>query len=174
VNWIFVVPAAACVACIVLFLSFRLSGRSGRTPGPDLFDEVSTSKYLPMERLLDESEFRFLAAQRGFTPEIGRQFRNDRRRLFRGYLRLLRKDFDRLYEAAKVGMIYCSEDRSELAKVLLAKQLAFRWTLLRIEAGLLLSWTGFGPMPVEDLIRSLDVMQAHVRALLATPFPLEL
>ncbi len=63
---------------------------------PDWLENFSVSKYRPMERLLSEEYFEFLVSQEGYEPKIGKRLRSERRRIFRGYLRSIRRDFQRL------------------------------------------------------------------------------
>jgi len=53
-----------------------------------------------MTRLLGSEDLDFLKAQVGYTPELGRKFSRDRRRIFRLYLRELSADFQRLHQHA--------------------------------------------------------------------------
>ncbi|MCX6619576.1 MAG: hypothetical protein NTY38_00560 [Acidobacteria bacterium] len=55
-------------------------------------ERFSMRKYKPMERLLSEQDFMFLAAVAGDRPEIGNKLRRDRRRVLRSYLRTIRRD----------------------------------------------------------------------------------
>src|SRR6266550_5377783 len=58
-------------------------------PSPDFsvdrYPTFSPETYRPMMRLLQEKDFRFLAAQPGFSPQLSRRFRAARRQIFRGY-----------------------------------------------------------------------------------------
>src|SRR5688500_15536009 len=59
-------------------------------------DSFSISRYRPMERLLSEDDYEFLAAQPGYEPSIARNLRKQRRRVFRTYLQQVSRDFARL------------------------------------------------------------------------------
>src|SRR5690242_7577077 len=72
--------------------------------------EFSIAKYRPMERLFLEEDYDFLAAQPGFHPRIYRKLQAERRRVFRHYLRCLRRDFNRLSTAAKVLLLNAPSD----------------------------------------------------------------
>lgn len=133
----------------------------------DVFAEISADKYSPMSNLLDEADFLYLSTQPGFTSDLGRRFRAERRRLFRAYLRALQRDFDRLYSAASTVMLFSSEDRPDLAKALFRRRLAFRWAMARVEARLLLHGLGIGTVPASELIGTLQALQMQVRHLVA-------
>src|SRR5258708_17833329 len=97
---------------------------------------LSLEKYRPMERLLQEDDFRFLAAQPGFSPQLGRRFRTERRRIFRGYLRNLRRDFSRLSSAFRILIVHSVEDRGDLSKSLMRMQVMFALGMLTVEGRL--------------------------------------
>src|SRR5690242_18336963 len=82
-------------------------------PNPDFsavrYPTFSPEAYRPMMRLLQESDFRFLAAQPGFSPQLGRRFRAARRQIFRGYLRILRRDFSRAASVCWILMVRSTE-----------------------------------------------------------------
>src|SRR5207237_4592544 len=70
-------------ALVYLFRTLYLQPESGAALDQCLV--LSIEKYRPMERLLREDDLRFLSAQSGFSAALGRRFRRDRRRIFRGY-----------------------------------------------------------------------------------------
>src|SRR5438552_11799505 len=84
------------VAVALVFLYRKLSSQPDSEAAVDQCLVLSLEKYRPMEPLLQEQDFRFLASQPGFSPQLGRRFRTERRRIFRGYLRHRRKDFGRV------------------------------------------------------------------------------
>ena len=119
-----------------------------------------------MARLLREDDFCFLAAQPGFSPQMGRRFRADRRRICRGYLRNMRKDFGRLSLALRVLMVHAAEDRADLAAALMRQRLLFALGMLAVEARLLLHAVGVGTVDVRGLVESFERIQAQTRLLL--------
>ena len=53
----------------VLFLVCRLGSNNQVLPvTTDWLSELSTDRYRPMMRLLEESDFQFLRTRKGFTP----------------------------------------------------------------------------------------------------------
>src|SRR5260370_14733661 len=109
-----------------------------------------------MERLLQGEDFRFLSSQPGFSSSLGRHFRTERRRIFRGYLRNLSKDFGRVSLACQMLIIHAADDRGDLAKSLIRKRLTFRLGMLAIEGRLLLHTAGVGTVDVRGLVESLE------------------
>ncbi len=169
---IFVISALVALAPIglaVVFLYRTLASRQKvEVPMDDLL-VLSPDKYRPMERLLQEEDFRFLSSQPGFSPSLGRHFRSERRRIFRSYLRNLSKDFGRVSMACHMLIIHAADDRGDLAKSLIRKRLMFRFGIVAIEGRLLLHTAGVGTVDVRSLVESLEAMQAQIQMLLTPP-----
>ena len=152
------------VILLVLVVLYRkLSSRQDSDFSIDQCLVLTVEKYRPMERLLREDDFRFLASQRGFSPQLGRRFRAERRRVFRGYLRSLKKDFSRIILVSKLMVLHADEDRADLAKGLIRQRLMFSVGILAVEARLLLHAAGIGTVEVRGLVESLGTMQALLR-----------
>lgn len=121
--------------------------------------EFSLARYRPMERLLAEEDFLFLAAQPGYRPEIGAKLRRERRRIFRLYLRELTRDFHRLHADARAMVADSTAEHSELVGVLLRQQLTFRLGLAAIELRLALGGLGLGKVDVRGLVEAIEAMR---------------
>ncbi|MBI1789002.1 MAG: hypothetical protein HYR60_15840 [Acidobacteria bacterium] len=120
-----------------------------------------------MAHLLAERDLSFLQSQPGCTPELVRQFRVQRRSIFRGYLRRLKRDFHCLHRAARLVALYSSEDRPDLAQVLARQRLAFSLALLAVEWRLCLHWLGADAVDARGLVEALEAMHRQVRPGLA-------
>ena len=169
---IFVISALLALAPIglaILFLYRTLAFRQNIEVPMDELLVLSLDKYRPMERLLQEEDFRFLASQPGFSPRLGRHFRTERRRIFRCYLRNLSKDFSRISLACQMLVIHAADDREDLAKSLIRKRLMFRFGMFAIEGRLLLHTAGVGTVDVRGLVESLETMQTQIQMLLTPP-----
>ena len=155
---------------IGLLLLFFYRTLSLRQQGDISFDQClfPPDKYRVMQRLLHESDFRFLATQPGFSPQIGRRFRAQRRRIFRSYLRNLRKDFGVMSLAVQALIVNADEDRGDLAAALMRQRFLFMLGMLAIEARLLLHAVGVGAVDAEDMVESFRAMQAQIRVLLVS------
>ena len=153
----------------LLFLYRKASCRVQFDVAVDQCLALSLDKYKPMERLLQEDDFRFLAAQPGYSPQLGRRFRTERRRIFRGYLRNLKRDFGRVSFAFQLLIVHSAEDRGDLASMLIRQRLLFALGMLAVEGRLLLHAAGIGTVEVSGLIRSLEAMQFQMRQLLTPP-----
>ena len=78
----------------VLFLVSRLGADHQVLPvTTDWLNDLSTDRYRPMLRLLQEADFQFLCSQQGFTPQMASRLRRQRVHAFRGYLDMLRGGF---------------------------------------------------------------------------------
>jgi len=165
---IFLTGALLSLAPIGLLFLFLYRTLSLRRQGKISFDKclLPPEKYRVMERLLHESDFRFLAAQPGFSPQMGRRFRTQRRRIFRSYLRNLRKDFGVMSLAVQDLIVHSGEDRGDLATALMRQRLVFMLGMLAIEVRLVLHAVGWGAVDVGDMIESFQAMQAQIRLLL--------
>jgi hypothetical protein len=116
---IFAVLALVPIGLAVVFLFRTLASRQDSNVSADQLLTLSPERYRPMERLLQEEDFRFLSSQPGFSPRLGRRFRTERRRIFRGYLRNLSKDFSRVSLACQMLVVHAADDRGDLAKSLM-------------------------------------------------------
>lgn len=163
------------VAFVVLFrrLLRPCDSRSAEEEA-DWWADFSLEKYRPMERLFCPQDYEFLASQPGFTPALARRLRAERRRVFRRYLRCLRRDFDRLYAAAKQLLLYSTEDRPDLAKALFRQWLLFRYALLAVHLRLALQTLGLGSVDARGLIGALEAVRDQLRMLAAAPAPVPL
>jgi len=163
------VLSLAPVALALVFLYRKLSSQPDSEVAVDQCLVLSLEKYRPMERLLQEDDFRFLAAQPGFSPQLGRRFRTERRRIFRGYLRNLRKDFGRVSLAFRVLIVHSVEDRGDLAASLMRTRAMFVLGMRAVEGRRLLHAAGVGLVAVSSLVASLGTMQTQMRLMLTPP-----
>ena len=129
---------------------------------PEWISKFSIARYMPMERLLLEEDYAFLSAQPGCDPSILRRLRSERRKIFRQYLRCLKKDFHRLESAVRLYMVHASEDKPEMAKALFRQRLVFTYAVLGVECRLLLHGFGLGAVDIRGLVGSLDAMQSQL------------
>lgn len=127
--------------------------------------EFSPARYEPMARLMSDEDLRFLKAQPGFSPEIGKKFKRERRRIFRLYLQSLAGDFHRLHARARAVVASLPAENSILVGILLRQQVRFWYELAAVEMHLSLSWTGaLDPRP---LLEAVGAMHAELSRLSA-------
>ncbi len=118
-----------------------------------------------MERLFSPEDYEFLAAQPGFTPRLARRLAAERRKIFRRYLRCLRRDFDRLYLATKLLLLHAAQDRPDLAVALFKQRLTFQFALAAVYCRLALQTLGLGTVDARGLVSALQAMRDQLRAL---------
>jgi hypothetical protein len=160
-----VVPPA-----IIVFLFHRLASQAGSDLSAEQWrDEFSVDRYRPMERLLSERDFEFLARQPGYQPRIGKELRAARRRIFEGYLCLMVEDFNQLLGRAKLMVIYAPGDGSDVLRALFKQQIRFYALVCRVRLRLALSRFGVAPSNPRQLIGALEQLCERVERLLATP-----
>ena len=69
------------VGAVLVFLFRRLvAGPKSLPVSVDWINDLSTARYRPMERLLHEEDFRFLASQPGVDKKMLRRMRSIKRR----------------------------------------------------------------------------------------------
>jgi len=129
--------------------------------------EFSLARYEPMARLFSEEDLRFVEAQPGYTPEMGREFRRERRRIFRSYLRELAGDFNRLHTRARAIAASLPAEHSALVGSLMRLQCRFWYEMAVLRLSLSLGWMGMRTIHVGGLVHAVVSMQAEVSRLSA-------
>jgi len=128
-------------------------------------DEISTDRYRPMLRLLDDEDFRFLRSQPNFTPGMATKLRIQRCQIFRGYLRNMDADFGRICMALKGILLHSKIDRPDLASTLVQRQMVFAYRKMTIQFQVVLFRYGLGTVDVSHLVRLFDGMRLELRTL---------
>ncbi|MBZ5580541.1 MAG: hypothetical protein LAP40_28665 [Acidobacteriia bacterium] len=163
---ILILVACIAIASGIVFAIRKTAPRPETLPvTADWIEELSLERYRPMQRLLDEEEFRSLRLQDGFTRRMAHQMRRQRCQIFRGYLRSLRSDFARVSLALKLLMMQAGEDRPDLAATLLRTQLAFTWSVTLIQIKLTFFSLGIGTVNVGNLLSLFDGLRLELRTL---------
>jgi len=158
------VPVGAALVLLVKTLSSQrnldLSAEGGLV--------LSPGKYRPMARLLRADDFQFLAAQPGYSADLGRRFRPQRRQIFRAYLGSLKKDFTRVSLTFQTLIVHSAEDRGDLAAGLVRQRMLFAFAMLAVEGRLLLHAAGVNSVAIDvsGVVESLETMQAQMSMLL--------
>ena len=134
-------------------------------------DELSTGRYRPMMRLLDSRDIEFLRSQAGFTPKMEAKLRAQRCQIFRGYLRCLDMDFQRVGMALKLVLLHSEQDRPDLSALLVHHRIMFATGLLAARFRLFLYRWGICTVDVTSLVRIFDVMRIELRTLVPAAMP---
>ena len=154
------------LAAVVVVLARKLASTDTSLPlTAEWIDELSIERYRPMMHLLDGGDAEFLRSQPGFTPGMAAKLRIERCQVFRGYLRCLRTDFQRVCAALKLLMLHSRDDRPDLAGVLVHQQLMFECGLVLVGFRLFLYRFGLCGVDVTDLVKIFDVMRLELRRL---------
>jgi hypothetical protein len=128
-------------------------------------DELSIERYRPMMRLLDGGDLEFLRSQPGFTPRMATKLRSQRCQIFRGYLRCLSGDFQRVCAAIKILMLQSRQDRPDLAGLLVQQQMRFAVGMGLVYSRLFLYRWGLSGVDVTSLVKNFDQMRLELRSL---------
>jgi len=115
-----------------------------------------------MARLMSDEDLRFLKAQPGFRPEMGRKFSRDRRRVFRLYLQELARDFHRLHAHARVVVASLPAEDAPLVGMLIRQQLRFWYEIGAIELRLSLDLVGTRSLDARGLVDALASMHSDI------------
>jgi hypothetical protein len=159
------IPMVLALAAVVV-LARKLAFTDTSLPlTAEWIDELSVERYRPMMHLLDDGDAEFLRSQPGFTPAMAAKLRTERCQVFRGYLRCLRTDFQRVCAALKLLMLHSRDDRPDLAGVLVHQQLMFECGMLLVGLRLFLYRWGLCGVDVTDLVKIFDVMRLELRRL---------
>lgn len=149
---------------------FKLSSGNGSLPiTSEWIGELSADRYLPMTRLLDDSDMEFLSRQTGFDSKMATRLRIQRCHIFGCYLSSLNQDFGQCCHALKLLMIHSTSDRPDLALLLLRKQIMFRLCMLRARWRLALYSRGIGCVDVACLMRLFDSVCLELQGLAHNP-----
>jgi hypothetical protein len=165
-----VVAFVAAVLVAVLRLGPMFSQDSKRFEAI-LSDDRIAYRYRPMERLLRESEWAYLASQPGFEPSRVRAVKSERRKVFRAYLKCMSADFASVCYLIRVLMIQSPIARPDLARAIGKFRLRYALALLRIEFRLLAHAAGVTSVQIDvsGLTSSLEQLAAQVRSLQVAP-----
>lgn len=162
-NHIWIIVALNClalaVALVALLRKFRTRNAGLR---PDLAS-ISAKRYRPMARLLDSEEEAWVSSRLG-RAAVSR-FRAERRRIFRGYLRSLERDFGGICAAIRLMLAHSEQDRPELAAALMRQEAAFAFAVFSVRCRLMLHAAGIGTVDVRRLVGALDQVRAELGSL---------
>jgi hypothetical protein len=154
------------LAAVVVVLARRLACTATSLPlTAEWIDALSIELYRPMMHLLDAGDVEFLRSQPGFTPGMAAKLRAERCEVFRGYLRCLRTDFQRVCAALKLLMVHSRYDRPDLASVLIQQQVRFECGMVLVGLRLFLYRWGVCGVDVTDVVKIFDVARLELRRL---------
>jgi len=124
-------------------------------------EDFKPSSYYPMQRLLSDEDFRFLARQPGFDLSLYRKLKRERLLIFREYLRRLILDFNRLYTVTRTLISHQPEDHSELAVRLVKLRVKFMFSVLSAECSYVLCCLGVKTIVATAMLARLEEMSSE-------------
>ena len=158
------------LAVIAAWLVTNLNSTKHSLPlTAEWIDELSADRYRPMMRLLDSREIEFLASQPGYSRRLERQLRAQRCQIFRGYMRCLEEDFQRVCTAIKILMAQSQSDRPDLALVLIRQEFLFVSGVMAMQVRLVLYRFGICGVDVSGLVKTFDAMRLELRRMVPAP-----
>jgi hypothetical protein len=160
-SWVVTVGSIVVVSATIAGIWLRRR----RNREADDFGEssgFSISRYQPMEHLLSEEDFAFLASQPGYEPKIGVRWKRERRRIFRLYLDDLKRDFRRLHIQARVMAANADAESAELVGILMRQQVMFWRAMVGLELRLALRTAGIGKVDIRPLIELIEAMRVNL------------
>jgi hypothetical protein len=153
---------AACFAGLFWKLVSRFDARHCTA---EWLESFSLDSYAPMERLLDQSDVRFLASQVGYREEIAKRLMAERRKIYRVYIRHLLRDYNQLAGIGKLMIVYSTQDRQEFARQLWRQQIRFYGAVCSVRVQLALSPLGWTVADGRRLVAALAAMRNQVAML---------
>lgn len=158
--------SAASVFVLLLINLFSRTERSRKVVAE--FDEewlenFSAFRYLPMRRLLHGNDEAFLQRQEQGGTGTLREFRAERRMLYRMYLQDLKADFERLSLGAKMAILAATEDQSDQVALLLRLEWQFRRALWFAHAQVALHALGLRTADSTSLINAMQHFEFTLR-----------
>lgn len=127
--------------------------------------ESIATYYRPMERLLRESEWQFLASQPGFDAGKIRAIKAQRRKLFRGYLNCLSVDCASASLLMRGLIIQSPVARPDLMKAVSRFRTRYARSLISLELRLAAHALGITSVSIDvsGLVRGMDELGAQIR-----------
>jgi hypothetical protein len=151
---------------LIVLVCRKLVSPASLPADDDWPQSLSVFRYRPLERLLDDREYRRLENHPAISRKMLRRLRTRRIRLFREYLRCLSLDYGRVCQAVKLLMVHSAVDRADLARVLVRQRLIFTVRLVMSECWLTLHLAGVGRVDATKMVAALDNMRAELNSLL--------
>ena len=116
-----------------------------------------------MRRLLSTEEEEYFMQSTEGSQYRRDEFRAERRRLFREYLKLITSDFSRLSQGVRLCLVHATEDRSPEISRLLSLEWSLRKLLWKAEISLMFHWLGVQPVNATLLINELQSFEFSIR-----------
>jgi hypothetical protein len=158
-NSILVAALTLCVLLllVLIFLLRKLTaGTRNISPTPEAPAAV------PIEDRLGADDFEFLAQHPAVSRTFVNELRRERRKVFRAYLRALRKDFNQVCELLGKALAESGEDRKELAAELFRQRAMFLAGILRAEFLMTLEVAGLATLEPDIELEHLSQIRGRL------------
>jgi hypothetical protein len=116
-----------------------------------------------MLRLLDGTDFELLNA--AGDPKLMRRMRTQRRAIFRGYLRSLRRDHAMLCDCVRALIVQSDSDQADLVSSLYRMETSFRFLVLGVNFRLALHALGANQVAVWGLMDCFEKLRSQAELL---------
>lgn len=161
--WVLAGVVTAALAALGYF-TWRMTRPAKVNFAPEWVAEFSPARYRPMERLLSEHDFQFLAQKPGVDRRLIERLRAERRSVFRAYLSQMSRDFSRLQAIGRLMVLYSPQDRPDLAEALLRQEFHFRRAWVSMHVRLVLHSFGVGKLEVSHLVQPIQQLTGFIQA----------
>jgi hypothetical protein len=153
------------VFALVAAAAVKLAPRSsGGAVTVEKFDFLALSaRYRPMLRLLDGSDFELL--NDAGDPKLMRRMRAQRRAIFRGYLKSLRRDHAMLCDCVRALIVHADSDQAALVSNLYRMENSFRFLVLGVNFRLALHALGANNVAVWSLMDCFEKLRSQAELL---------
>ncbi len=151
------------VLFVTIFVTLRSHRNADCVPIENLDVFSLAARYRPMMRLLDESDFELVSAVG--DPALLRRLRSQRRTIFRGYLRSLRRDHARLCSHMRALLLQGDADRSDAILALHRAELSFRFTVISVSSKLMFHAVGFHDVKVWGLMDGFEKVRLQAESI---------
>ncbi len=156
---------AAVGLAVALALRKIASPKQAHPITPEWIEELSLDRYKPMLRMLDDADLEALQAEPTFGPAAVAEFRRERARIFRIYLKRLNADFASVCLAVKLIMLQAEVDRPDLGSFLLRSQVRFALGMVLVQIRLAVYELGVGTVDITPLITLFNAMRFELRVM---------
>ena len=160
------------VALILLVIALRRLG-SKREESFDLAlltaGRSTADVYLPMKRLFSSQDHDFLDRTCDRPAGVQRRLQAGRKRVFRKYLREIRRDFGKIWSLARA--LAPVSRNPEFASQITQQALTFHALYWTIQARCALGWTAPAGVDVGDLVDALERLRTGAQKVLSAQQP---
>ena len=162
---VFVVMIACLAVSLAAIYRRLMTGRASLPVTAEWIEQLSVDRFQPRKRLLADDDLKQCRERADYTPQMAAEFRRERCRIFRGYLRCLHSDFQRVIMALRIVMVQSRYDRPDLAAALVRSRRQFALGLMLVHCRLALYQFGLSGVDAADLLKVFDTARMELRSM---------